>query len=74
MDRATSYFKWKSLTFWSGLLLIISGVMELAGTSVPGLSEVIRPVLDAVFQTSDAGSRIFMGSGMIGIRRALGDR
>lgn len=64
------YWRPTSLTFLGGLLLIISGVLQAAETSIPGVSEFIRPVLIA-YGGADPILRIGAGLGLVGISRRL---
>ena len=64
------YYKPKSLTWWMGVVMIASGVMQINGWSIPVLTEIVRPLLET-HSGSDANSKIMMGFGFIGLRGAL---
>lgn len=65
------YVKPKSLTWWVGAVLIVSGVLELNGAEIPYVSATIRPLIEHFFG-SGAGERIFAGLALWGIRAAPG--
>lgn len=67
------YLKFNSVTFWAGLLLICSGLLELANFHIPGVSDVVRPLLATYFGTSGAVPKILLGLGFIGVRRKLAE-
>jgi hypothetical protein len=67
------YFKPRSLTFWSGAFLIVTGVLEATGKSIPGLTAYVGPIVDAYFGTTGAAAKISLGLGLIGLRRRLTD-
>lgn len=73
MTKLASYFKWRSVTFWAGALLIASGVLDAASVEIPYISGAGRALLDALFNTIDPGTRISVGLGLVGLRRALDD-
>lgn len=73
LAKLKQYWQPHSLTFWGGAVLIVSGVLESAGNSIPGISEWVRPLIDAYVGGGGATVKIGMGMGLIGIRRKLDD-
>ncbi len=63
----------RSWTWWAGMLAFISGVLRLAEVRIPYVSDVVRPVLDALFAVSDPALMVLMGLAIIG-GRAHGER
>lgn len=74
IEKLKYYWKPTSMTFWVGLTLILSGTFRMYGLSIPGISDVVRPLLDSFYPASDPGSMIMAGFGFIGIRAALPGR
>lgn len=66
------YFKPTSLTWWSGAILVASGLLRIWGIEVPVLSDTLRPILDVFYKNSDPGTMISVGLGIIGLRAAPG--
>lgn len=68
---STRYFRPKSLTWWSGLLAIATGLATMAMPASLGLTELGR--LISMFAGSGDASPaalVFLGSGLVG----LGDK
>jgi len=68
------HFKPSEWAWWAGVLLVVSGVFRSAGWSIPVVSDVVRPVLDALTGTGDPGMMILLGLGYLGVHARLGDR
>lgn len=73
LAKLRQYWKPRSVAFWSGASLMVSGLLEATGGSIPGVSEWARPVIDAYFGTSGPVVKLSLGMGLIGIRRAQDD-
>ena len=56
------YFRPRSLTWWTGALAILSGVLE-----VYGVQTALGPLWQVIFQAGDPGTRIMLGLGFIGV-------
>ena len=69
--RERKYYKPKSLTWWAGIVMIASGVMQANGWSIPIVTEIVRPLIETTQGTSDFGSKIMMGVGFVGLRGAF---
>lgn len=65
------YFRPGSVTWWVGIVLVVSGVLEISGGSVPLLTDIIRPVLKGLSEASDPVMRVLAGFGVIGANRKL---
>lgn len=73
MNKFASYFKFNSLTFWAGAILVLSGALEILGGSIPYLTDVARPIIAAAFNATDPGTRMTLGMGLIGVKRAIAE-
>ena len=71
MNRLRSYVQPLSLTWWSGVALIVSGLLRIWGLEIPFLTPAVRPVIDALFSSTDPGLMIMTGLGFIGMRAKL---
>jgi len=71
MDRLQSYIRPTSLTWWTGIILIFSGLFRVWGVEIPHLTPAIRPLIDILFGSSDPGALISAGLLAIGIRARL---
>ena len=71
MDRLRSYVQPLSLTWWGGVALIVSGLLRIWGVEIPFLTPAVRPVIDALFGSTDPGFMIMTGLGFIGVRAKL---
>ena len=65
------YYKPKSLTWWAGIIMIASGVMQANGWTIPVVTEIIRPLIETTQGASDPSSKIMFGFGFIGMRGAF---
>ncbi len=63
----------KSWTWWAGVTALVSGVLRLLDVRIPYVSDVVRPVLDALFAVSDPALLVVAGVAIIG-GRAHGER
>ena len=63
----------KSWTWWAGVVALVSGMLRLLDVRIPYVSDVARPVLDALFAVSDPAMMMLMGLAIIG-GRAHGER
>ncbi len=63
----------KSWTWWAGLSAFVSGLLRLADVRIPYVSDIVRPVLDALFAVSDPAMMVLIGLAIIG-GRAHGER
>ena len=63
----------KSWTWWAGMTALVSGVLRLLEVRIPYVSDVVRPVLDALFAVSDPALLVVVGIAIIG-GRAHGER
>jgi len=63
----------RSWTWWAGLIALISGMLRLAEVRIPYVSDIVRPVLDALFAVSDPAMMVLIGLAIIG-GRAHGER
>jgi len=63
----------RSWTWWAGVSAIISGVLRLADVRIPYVSDIARPVLDALFAVSDPALLVLIGVAIVG-GRAHGER
>ena len=71
MDKLRSYIQPLSLTWWSGTALIVSGLLRIWGVEIPFLTPAVRPVIDALFGSTDPGLMISTGLIAIGVRAKL---
>ena len=71
MHRLRSYVQPLSLTWWSGAALIVSGLLRIWGLEIPFLTPAVRPVIDALFGSTDPGLMISTGLIAIGVRAKL---
>lgn len=71
LDQIRSYVKPRSLTWWACIIAIFSGLLRATGNEIPVVSVLARPVIDALFLTSDPGSLVLMGLAGIGFRGKL---
>ena len=71
MTRWQSYFQPFSVTWWSGMALIVSGLLRIWGLEIPFLTPAVRPVIDALFGATDPGLMIVTGLGFIGVRAKM---
>jgi hypothetical protein len=65
------YFKPKSLTWWAGICLILTGLLR--GTDAVFDLGPWAAVIDAWSGGSSASALILQGAGLIGIRGAIGE-
>ncbi len=71
MSRLQSYIQPLSLTWWSGVALIVSGLLRIWGLEIPFLTPAVRPVIDTMFGSTDPGLMISTGLIAIGVRAKL---
>lgn len=74
IEKLKYYWKPTSASFWIGMSLILSGTFRMYGVSIPGVSDVVRPLLDTFYSSSDPGMMITSGLALIGFRAALPGR
>ena len=65
------YYKPKSLTWWVGCVLVLSGVLQSNAWEIPVISDTLRPIMEAMTGAADPKSKIMAGLGFIGLRGAL---
>ena len=63
----------RSWTWWAGMAALVSGLLRLADVRIPYVSDIVRPVLDALFAVSDPAMMVLIGVAIIG-GRAHGER
>ena len=63
----------KSWTWWAGVTALVSGVLRLLDVRIPYVSDVVRPVLDALFVVTDPAFLVLAGIAIIA-DRAHGER
>lgn len=69
--RFRDYIRPDSVTWWAGVVMILSGSFELTGVSIPVASDIVRPIFKAAPEASDPAMRIMFGFGLIGMYRKL---
>ncbi len=72
MNKLKSYFRPASLTWWTSMALLVSGLLRVWGLEIPGVTPAVRPLIDVLFGSSDPGALISAGLLGIGIRAAIG--
>lgn len=68
------YIRPLSLTWWTSMALLCSGLLRAWGVEVPYLTPAVRPIIDALFGSTDPGALITAGLMGIGVRAAIGRR
>ena len=67
LKRLKRYWNPRSLTWWTGTTLVTSGVMQIYGLSIPGVTEIVRPVISAMYEGMPPGGLISAGLGLWGL-------
>ena len=73
MEWLKKYWKPRSLTFWGSATLIVSGLLDVTGGAIPGVSIWAGPLIDAYIGGVDPVTKIGLGMTGLGIRRRLSD-
>lgn len=67
VNRLKRYWNPRSLTWWTSITALISGIMQIYGFEIPGVTEVARPVINAVHEGASPGALVVAGLGGLGI-------
>lgn len=66
MKKLASYIQPASMTWWAGIVLIVSAFLRIYDLEIAGLTPLVRPIID-VFYGSSPGLLIAIGVGLIGL-------
>lgn len=61
LKRLKRYFNPRSLTWWVSTVVIFSGVNQIYGFEIPGVTPIVRPIIDAVYGAGNPGELISAG-------------
>ncbi len=72
MNKLKSYIDLTSLTWWAGgVIPLVSGIMQVYGLEIPGVTEIARPLINEYWQGANPGALITAGVTVIGANAKL---
>ena len=71
MNFLAKYWMPTSMTWWTGIAMLLSGILELlAATHFPALA-FLQPIFDSIWQGTPAPALVIAGLTTIGLRSAV---